>query len=80
MCDGNNHLVLVGWVQFVPGLWVVLPVPEATNMERFRAWRRKRERERTERERERQRAGEEKKKIWGGERGKKEQKGKDKRR
>lgn len=35
--DGNSHLVLVGGVKFVPGLWVVLLVPEAVNVERFRA-------------------------------------------
>lgn len=40
---GHSHLVLVGWVKLVPGLWVVLLVPEAANFERFRACRIKRE-------------------------------------
>lgn len=36
---GESYLVLVGWVELVPGLWVVLLVPEAANVERFRACR-----------------------------------------
>lgn len=40
---GSSHLVLVGWVEVVPGFWVVLLVPEAANMEGFRAYEIKRE-------------------------------------
>lgn len=41
------HLVLVGWVELVPGLWVVLLVPEAANVERFRARGRRKRKDRT---------------------------------
>lgn len=39
MLLGSSHLVLVGRVELVPGFWVALFVPEAANMERFRASR-----------------------------------------
>lgn len=42
MCDGTSHLVLVGRVELVPGLWVVLFVPKAAHVEIFTACKIKR--------------------------------------
>lgn len=39
-----SHLVLVGWVELAPGLWVVVLIPEAANVQRFMACRIKRSR------------------------------------